>query len=149
MLNCYCYISSTNSSNGDSPVVGHTHVTATWDLWNRDLFAGDLNLFHFIYISLFTSAPKTPLIGGRIVSFWLMTEDYQFHSHCCGRAWLIGSSDSGSTRYWPPGSQHTLGAGSHIQQRDCLFMWIKIIYFKYMLWRLLTSPCLLLQISYK
>ena len=26
----------------------------------------------------------------------------------------IGSSDNGSTRHWPPGSLHTLGAGGHI-----------------------------------
>ena len=26
----------------------------------------------------------------------------------------IGSSDNGSTRYWPPGSLYTLWAGGHI-----------------------------------
>ena len=27
---------------------------------------------------------------------------------------VIGSRDNDSTRYWPPGSLHTLGAGGHI-----------------------------------
>ena len=29
---------------------------------------------------------------------------------------VIGSSDNGSTPYWPLGSLHTLGAGAHINK---------------------------------
>ena len=51
----------------------------------------------------------------------------------------IGSSDNGSPNYWPTRSLHTLGAGAHFQQRNCLFMWIKILCIEYMLWRILTT----------
>ena len=42
----------------------------------------------------------------------------------------VGSSDNSSTRYWPPGSLHTLEAGSYIKERGWLFMWIKILCLK-------------------
>ena len=43
----------------------------------------------------------------------------------------IKSSDNYRTGFWPPGSLHTLGADAHIQERDWLFMWIKIICIEY------------------
>ena len=51
----------------------------------------------------------------------------------------IGSNDNGSNSYWPPGSLHTLGAGVHIKQNDWLFMWIKILRIRYILWIVLTT----------
>ena len=50
----------------------------------------------------------------------------------------IRSSDNDSTGFWPPGSLHTLGADGHIQQRDQLFMWIKILCIEYILWGMPT-----------
>ena len=51
---------------------------------------------------------------------------------------IIRSSDIDNTRFWPPGSLHTLGADGHICQRDCLFMWIKILCIEYILWGIPT-----------
>ena len=51
----------------------------------------------------------------------------------------IGSSDNGSTSYWPPGSLHTLGTGCHIWQRYWLFMWIKILCIEYIQQRILYN----------
>ena len=48
----------------------------------------------------------------------------------------IGTSDNGSTHYRMPGSLHTLGTGD---QRDCLFIWIKILCIEYILWRILWA----------
>ena len=50
----------------------------------------------------------------------------------------IRSSDNDSTSLWPPGSLHTLGTDGHIQQRDWLFMWIKILCIEYILWGIPT-----------
>ena len=50
----------------------------------------------------------------------------------------IRSSDNDSTGFWPPGSLHTLGADGQNQQRDRLFMWIKILCIKYILWGIPT-----------
>ena len=47
---------------------------------------------------------------------------------------IIRSSDNDSTGFWPPGSLHTLSADWHIQQRDRLFMWIKILSIENILW---------------
>ena len=51
---------------------------------------------------------------------------------------LIRSSDNDRTGFWPPGSLHTLGADGQIQQRDRLFMWIKILCIEYILWGIPT-----------
>ena len=51
---------------------------------------------------------------------------------------VIWSSDNDSTGFLPPGSLHTLGADGHIQQRDRLFMWIKILCIEYILWGIST-----------
>ena len=50
----------------------------------------------------------------------------------------IRSNDDDSTGFWPPGSLHTLGADGHIEQRDRLFMWIKILCIEHNLWGIPT-----------
>ena len=57
-----------------------------------------------------------------------------FQIHLAQPRFSIRSSDNDSTGFWPPGSLHTMGAGGHIQQRDRLFMWIKILCIEYILW---------------
>ena len=50
----------------------------------------------------------------------------------------IRSTDNNSTGFWPTGSLHTLGADGHIQQKDRLFVWIKILCIEYILWGIPT-----------
>ena len=47
---------------------------------------------------------------------------------------LIRSNDNDITGSWSPCLLHNLGADGYIQQRDRLFMWIKILCFEYILW---------------
>ena len=52
--------------------------------------------------------------------FFYFARDKQWHSRDIGKIKNkdspMGSSDNGSTRYWPPGSLHTLGTSGHNQQ---------------------------------
>ena len=48
------------------------------------------------------------------------------------------SNSDDSTGFWPPGSLQTLGADGHTEQRDRLFMWIKILCIEYILWGIPT-----------
>ena len=48
-------------------------------------------------------------------------------------AYPKGPSDNDNTRYWPPGSLHTLGIGVAYNKG------IKILCIEYILWRVLTT----------
>ena len=50
----------------------------------------------------------------------------------------IRSSDNDSTGLWPPGSLHTLDAGTFNKEIDFLCQWIKILCIEYILWGIPT-----------